>query len=458
MNSAIASQPHEGCAATGRAERRVAFVTLGCAKNEVDTSHMKRRLRFAGYTVVEDVDDADAVVVNTCSFIQSATEESIDVIFEMAQLPKVEAGEAHLVVAGCMPARYGDSLEDELTEARAFVPCSREDDIACVLDGVFGFEGEGEGAAQTAAYRASGGFAEPDFASSAFAYVKISDGCDRRCAYCVIPSIRGSYRSFSYEDIRAEVALRVEEGAREIVLIAQDTGRWGCDFPEKRTLAWLLEQLAEEFADIWLRVLYLEPEGVTDELLAVMAAHDNICSYLDIPLQHVNSEVLRSMNRAGSRKRFEDLFARIQAAVPGITLRTTLIAGFPGETEEQFEELCDFVEESPFSYIGVFAYSREEGTAAYDLPDQVDEDEKLQRAQVLRDIADAVCTSRVAERVGKRCEVLVEGVEEDGQVFGRTQAQAPEVDGVTYVDSGEVGCFVPVTIADTLMYEMEGER
>ena len=451
-------------AGIGLSERRgkyvASFVTLGCAKNEVDTSHMRRRLAQAGYALSDDCALADAVIVNTCSFIQSATEESIDTIFELAGLPKVEADEAHLVVAGCMPARYGEELEAELAEARAFVPCSREDDIVEVLDAIFGIDAKGDAESATAAIApyCPDACATPDFASSSFAYVKISDGCDRYCAYCVIPFIRGAYRSFAYEDIRAEVAMRVAEGAGEIVLIAQDTGRWGRDFAQKSSLAWLLSALAEEFASTWFRVLYLEPEGVTDELLETIARYDNICSYLDIPLQHVDADVLRSMNRSGSRKQFEALFSRIQEAVPDITLRTTLIAGFPGETEEQFEELCDFVEESPFSYIGVFAYSREEGTAAFNLPGQVDEDEKAQRAQTLRDIADAVCTARVAQRVGAAAEVLVEGVEEDGQVYGRTKAQAPEVDGVTYVDAGCPGDVVSVTIVDTLMYEMEGER
>ncbi|MEE0706047.1 MAG: radical SAM protein, partial [Adlercreutzia sp.] len=238
---------------------------------------------------------------------------------------------------------------------------------------------------------------------------------------------------------------------------AQDTGRWGQDFPEKRSLAWLADTLAAQFPDIWFRIMYLQPEGITDELLAVMAARPNICSYLDIPLQHVSTSILRAMNRAGSRASFEQLIERVQKAVPGITLRTTLIAGFPGETEEQFEELCDFVAEAPFDYVGVFPYSREEGTAAYDLPDQIDEDEKLERAQILRDTADAACATRIAERVGRTYEVLVEGVEEDGQRYGRAQCQAPEVDGVTFIERGEVGERVSVTIVDTLLYEMEGE-
>ena len=432
----------------------VSFVTLGCAKNEVDTAHMKRKLRGAGYVLTDDPSEADAVVVNTCSFIQSATEESIDTIFELLELPLLADGDAYLIVAGCMPARYGDALEEELSEARAFVPCSREDDIVDVLDALFEskFDLAIEDEFKPCLYDT------PDFASEAFAYVKISDGCDRNCAYCVIPSIRGAYRSFTFDSIRDEVRLRVSEGAREIVLIAQDTGRWGKDFEEKSSLALLLDALSQEFEGIWFRVLYLEPEGVTDDLLDVISRRGNVCSYLDIPLQHVSSKVLKRMNRRGCFEEFSNLFDRIVAKVPDITLRTTLIAGFPGETEDDFDELCEFVEDSPFSYIGVFAYSREEGTIAYDLDGQIDDEEKLYRAQTLRDIADASCSAKIAQRIGTKVRVLIEGCEEDGQVFGRTQSQAPEVDGVTYVDHGEVGEIVEVTIVDTLMYEMEGEQ
>ena len=289
------------------------------------------------------------------------------------------------------------------------------------------------------------------------AYVKISDGCDRFCSYCTIPYIRGRYHSFDYETVRADVADRVSEGVKEIVLIAQDTGRWGQDFEDESSLAWLVGTLADEFADTWFRVMYIQPEGITDELLHTAAEHDNICSYFDIPLQHVQPSILKAMHRKGSREEYESLVERIRRIVPEVTLRTTLIAGFPGETEEDFDELCDFVEEGFFDYIGVFAYSREEGTRAYDLPDQVDDDEKAYRAQRLRDLADDVCTPLVAARVGKAMNVLIEGREEDGQLFGRAMCQAPEVDGVTYVDNGEPGNIVQVTITDTLLYEMEGE-
>lgn len=426
------------------------IVTLGCAKNEVDSAHMRSRLLEAGYAIEEDPSSADAIIINTCSFIQSATEESIDTILELAELDSVVSGDCRIVVAGCMPARYGEDLESELSEVRAFVPCSREDDIAQVLDSLF-FKAAPE---RGAICLREDVHADQD---GVFAYVKISDGCDRWCSYCTIPLIRGPYHSFSYETIHKQVAAHVKAGKSEIVLIAQDTGRWGLDFEEELSLAWLLEKLAGEFSQVWFRVLYLEPEGVTDELLDVMSAHDNICNYLDIPLQHVDADMLKAMNRRGSRQEFEALFERILDRVPDMTLRTTLIVGFPGETEEQFEELCDFVESSPFAYIGAFAYSREESTRAYDMPDQVDEDEKADRLQQIRDIADAVCTARVAERVGKRMAVLVEGSEEDGQLYGRTQSQAPEVDGVTYLEEGTPGLFEEVLICDTLMYEMEGE-
>lgn len=425
---------------------RVAFVTLGCAKNEADTAHMRARLVQAGFSIEDDPARADAVVVNTCSFIQSATEESLEAVFDVAGLPNVQRGAA-LIVAGCMPARYGDDLEGELVEARAFVPCSREDDIAAVVAGALGIDG-------LPARDAEGPAVMPGAVS---AYVKISDGCDRFCTYCTIPYIRGRYRSFPLDDVRAEVAAQVATGVREIVLIAQDTGRWGADFEEPSSLAALLSALAEEFPQTWFRVMYIQPEGLTDELLDAVAAHANVCDYFDIPLQHVDAGILRAMNRTGSREEFMALVERVLAHVPGAVLRTTLIAGFPGETDEQFEDLCSFVEEGLFDYVGVFPYSREEGTRAYDLPDQVDEDEKADRAQRLRDLADAVCCPRIAARIGREMDVLVEGVEEDGQLFGRAMCQAPEVDGVTYLAAGEPGEVRRVRIADTLLYEMEGE-
>ncbi len=436
---------------------QIAFVTLGCAKNEVDTQRMQADLRRAGFAVVDDPERADAVVVNTCSFIQSATEESLEAIFEVAGMPNVAAGAA-LIVAGCMPARYGEELSGELPEAAAFVPCSKEDDIVKVIASALSLGEEKLSALTSAALGAvREGVVSISGSRAVSAYVKISDGCDRFCSYCTIPYIRGRYHSFPYSQVRDNVAQQVEAGVREIVLIAQDTGRWGQDFKEPSSLAWLVGALADEFADTWFRVMYIQPEGVTDDLLDVVAAHDNVCSYFDIPLQHVQPHLLKAMHRKGSVEEYVALAEHVREKVAGVTLRTTLIAGFPGESDEDFEELCAFVEEGYFDYIGVFAYSREEGTRAFDLPNQLDEDEKADRAQRLRDLADAVCTPLVAARVGEEVDVLVEGREEDGQLFGRAMCQAPEVDGVTYISDGKPGDIIKVRIADTLLYEMEGE-
>lgn len=430
------------------------FVTLGCAKNEVDTRDMKQALQAAGYDVEADIERADAIVINTCSFIQAATEESIEAVLEAAELPRVASGAVPLIVAGCMPARYGAELEEEFAEVSAFVPCSAEEDIVAVLNSVLaGRPHQDASSEDVQGVQAVQEASEEGF----FAYVKIADGCDRFCSYCTIPFIRGRYHSFAPEKIEAEVASCVAAGAREIILIAQDTGRYGHDLSEPRTLAWLLERLATAFPDVWFRVMYIQPEGIDDELLDCVASHANICSYFDIPLQHVDEDILSRMNRKGSRRAFERLIAHITERIPDVSLRTTLLCGFPGETEAMFDDLCDFVEEAPFDYIGVFAYSREEGTAAYSMEGHVDDDEKASRAQRLRDTADAACSARIAERIGRRMDVLVEGCEEDGQLFGRAQCQAPEIDGVTYLEQGVSGEVRSVRIIDTLLYEMEGE-
>ena len=425
----------------------VSFVTMGCAKNEVDSDHMGDRLLRAGYGLVDDPESADVVIVNTCSFIQAATEESIEAILDVAGYPSIASGAAHLVVAGCMPARYGDDLAAELPEAGAFVPCADETTIVDVVDGLLGVE---RVPGSDFAFELVGG------SERVSSYVKISDGCDRFCAYCTIPHIRGRYHSFSLEDITAEIERVAAQGAREIVLIAQDTGRWGTDFEQPSTLAELVAHVAEAYPQLWFRIMYIQPEGVTDELIAAVASHDNVCDYFDIPFQHANEAILKSMNRRGSAETHLELLDKIRQAIPDATLRTTLIAGYPGETDEEFEQLKDFVEQADLDYIGVFPYSREEGTRAYGLEGQVDEDEKLARAQEIRDLADAACAPRMAARIGQEVDVLVCGVEEDGQLFGRAMCQAPDVDGVTYVDGGKPGDVVRVRLEDSLMYELEG--
>ena len=366
---------------------RVCFVTLGCAKNEVDTAEMTKRLTSAGYEVCDDASTADVVVVNTCSFIQAATEESLEAIFEVCDLQNFIEGSAKLVVAGCMPARYGDDLASELGEAQAFVPCSKEDDIVEVLAGVLG---------DAAPHASMTAYAQSPWAASPASYVKISDGCDRFCSFCAIPYIRGRYHSFPLETVRASVAERVEAGVREITLIAQDTGRWGEDFDEPSNTAALLATLADEFPQTWFRLMYIEPQGVSDELLDVIASKPNVCKYLDMPLQHASKPVLRAMNRRGDENSHRELVARIRERVPGITLRTTLIAGFPGETDIDFDVLQNFLEEVEFDYVGVFPYSQEEGTRAAEMDGQIDEAVKIERAQSLRDISDAIGEAHVS--------------------------------------------------------------
>lgn len=429
--------------------RSVAIVTMGCAKNEVDSEHMMDRLVAAGYVIEGDPEVADVVIVNTCSFIQSATEESIDAILEVAGYESVASGSSKIVVAGCMPARYGEDLEGGLSEVDSFVPCADEQNIVGVVDGVLGVE-RMPGSDLTVEVGLVEGSVKPS------AYVKISDGCDRFCAYCTIPYIRGRYHSFPLETIISEVERQRAFGAREIVLIAQDTGRWGCDFESPSSLAELLGILAERFEDTWFRVMYIQPEGVTDELIESVASHANVCSYFDIPFQHSNERIVRSMNRKGSAEEYLALIEKIRHEIPDVTLRTTLIAGYPGETEEDFEGLLSFVEDADLDYVGVFPYSREEGTRSYDLPNQVSEEDKVRRAQEVRDLADAISSSRISRRIGNTYDVLVCGVEEDGQVFGRAMCQAPDVDGVTYIDGVEIGSVVAVRIDDTLFYEMEG--
>lgn len=420
---------------------KIAFLTLGCAKNEVDSAQMQEDLVRAGYEIVDTDSSYDALVINTCSFIQPAIEESIDTILDAAALDAVSSGKTKLVITGCLPSRFGKELEDELSEVDAFVPCKEEDQIVQVMQSLL----------PDSSY-------QPrcvEFNYSPSEYVKISDGCSRRCAFCTIPFIRGPYHSFTYDVIRADVATKIAGGAKEIVLIAQDSGIWGLDLHPRQSLASLLERLAKEFPQTWFRVMYLQPAGITDELIGVMKKNSNICNYLDIPLQHCDPAILKSMNRSGSYQEFMDMIAHLRAEIPDITLRTTLIVGYPGETDEQFEDLCTFIEDADFDYVGVFAFSPEEGTVAADLPQQIDDDTKQERLQTIRDIADAVSSQKISRRVGSPCEVLVLGKEEDGQLFGRCQSQAPDVDGVTYLEKGEVGQFVSCTIEDTLLYEME---
>ncbi|MDR1359221.1 MAG: 30S ribosomal protein S12 methylthiotransferase RimO [Coriobacteriales bacterium] len=425
---------------------RVALVTLGCAKNEADSRAMCTRLEQQGFYVGARPDAADFILLNTCAFIEAAVEESLDTVFELAALERVQSGETRLLIAGCLPSRFGEELARELPEAAAFVPVAEEAGVAEALlrlleqdaGGGGGAEVEGEGEV---------GFGELE--PQPWAYVKISDGCSRRCSYCTIPAIRGPYLSYPFEHIKAEVSELVAGGAREIILVGQDTGIWRepssgerADTRDTATaqaapsapakLAELLAALAEQHPQIWFRVMYLQPEGISDELLEVMAAHANIARYLDIPLQHASVSVLAAMHRRGSGQEYLELLERIRRVLPGVVLRTTVMTGFPGESEDDFEQLCQFLCAARFDYVGIFAYSREEGTVAAGLPQQVDTRTAFERVQILRDLADSIGFERAQSKVAREVLLLICGRDEEG-LFGRTQGQAPEVDGITYL-------------------------
>ncbi len=439
----------------------ILFVTLGCAKNEVDTDRMRSLLLRAGYSETADADAADAVIVNTCSFLASATSESIERTLELAEANTEGVRERPIVMCGCVPSRYGDDLPAELPEVAAFVRADAEDGIVSVMDGVLGRESVVPAAEGSAA----GPLAAPlRTVEGASAYVKISDGCDRFCSFCAIPYIRGRYASRPYAEIEGEVRALAEQGVREFVLIGQDTGIWGRDLGEGDTLASLLTRLAQVVRPYgaWLRVLYLQPEGMTDELIATIRDVDEVLPYIDIPIQHCSERVLASMGRSGSTEQLRELFARLRREIPGMVLRTTGMCGFPGETDEEADELYDFIQEEEFDYTSVFAYSQEDGTKAARMEDQVDEDVKLERTQRLMDLVEQLGFSATAKHVGERVRVIIDGAEEgeDGpELIGHAWFQAPDCDGAVHIAAGEVsvGDIVTVDLVDSFCYELVGE-
>jgi ribosomal protein S12 methylthiotransferase len=434
---------------------RVLFVTLGCAKNEVDTDRMRARLLRAGFSAAEAAPDADVAIVNTCSFLASATQESVEVTLELAEASSEGVRSRPIVMCGCVPSRYGDDLPAELPEVSAFVRAEDEDGIVGVVSSVLGLEDvivspQDEGVLRTV--------------EGASAFVKISEGCDRFCTFCAIPYIRGRYRSRAAEDVVGEVRSLMEGGVREVVLIGQDTGVWGHDLEGDQTLAGLLRRVARVVRPYggWIRVLYLQPEGMTDELIATIRDVDEVLPYIDIPIQHCSARVLSSMGRSGSPEELRALFARLRKEIPGMVLRTTGMAGFPGETDEEAAELYDFIQEEEFDYTSVFSYSQEEGTRAAAMGDQVDEGVKLERTQRLVDLTEQLGFSATSSHVGERVRVIVDGVEEgaDGpELIGHAWFQAPDSDGAVHLAAGEaaVGDVVEVDLVDSFCYELIGE-
>lgn len=432
---------------------KIGMVSLGCAKNRVDAELMLGVLVQEGFELESDPAKADAIIVNTCGFIEAAKQESIDTILEMADYKNDNC--KALIVTGCLSKRYKDDLPEGLPEVDAFLGIGEGEKIAQVVR---------ECVAGKRIVDADAGFKYIEDVSRVLttpgytAYVKIADGCNNRCAFCAIPYIRGNYISRSMENIEREVKELAANGVKEIVLIAQDTTYYGKDLYHKPMLAELLERVAAVEGIHWVRALYCYPELIDDELLRVMKENPKVCPYLDIPLQHINDKVLKEMNRRGDSKLIRGLYKKIRD-LGGFALRTTMIAGFPGETEEEFNELQDFVKECPFDRLGVFAYSEEEGTPAGVREDQVpmrtrkSREGKIMRAQ--KKISKAFNKSRI----GSICEVLVEGQEDSGLYYGRSQWEAPETDGKVYIklaDSLEIGSFINVQIVDAEDYDVTG--
>jgi ribosomal protein S12 methylthiotransferase len=436
----------------------VGLVNLGCAKNQVDGEIMLAALKNAGYLIKDDAALADVAVVNTCGFINAAKQEAIDEILELARL-KTEGKIKAIVVTGCLAERYREEVRREIPEADAVVGIGADGDIVSVVKKVLGGE-------KTESFPEKTGLPLCGerllLTPSWSAYLKIAEGCSNRCSYCAIPMIRGGYRSRTLESIEQEARALAENGTKELILIAQDTTRYGFDLYGKLMLPELLRRLAKIEGIKWLRILYAYPETVTDELLQTIAQEEKVVKYIDLPLQHCSEAILRSMRRGGNRGELTGLIRKMRASVPGLVLRTTLIAGYPGETEEQFDELCSFVREIRFERLGCFAYSQEEGTAAAALPDQIDEDEKRRRAETVMEIQMNIMQEQGERLAGRTLRVLAEGFDRYADCwFGRSYMDSPDVDGKIYFQpAGKKpvpGRFVKVKITDCIDGDLTGE-
>ena len=437
---------------------KAGIVSLGCAKNQVDAEMLRFSLNQKGFEIVDDPAKADAVIVNTCGFIESAKQESIDEIIELGKL-KREGKIKAIIVTGCLAERYQNEITKQLYEVDAAVGIGANSKIAdIVLDALGGNKTELFPSKLELPLEGGRIQSTPPYT----AYLKIAEGCDNRCTYCAIPLIRGGFRSREPENVIEEAKQLAEKGVRELNVIAQDTTRYGEDLFGKPYLAKLLKELCKIEKLRWIRVLYCYPERVTDELIDVMANEEKIVKYIDLPLQHCNAEILKSMNRRGSRESLTALLNKIRDRIPNVVLRTTFISGFPGETEEQFEELCEFAKEIEFDRLGCFPYSQEEDTPAAAFPNQLDEETKQNRADIIMEQQQLIMTRRCEKLVGTTAEVLVEGFDRIAECwYGRTYADAPEVDGCVFFTTGgkkpSIGSFVNVKITDTMGIDPVGE-
>ncbi|MGL4789841.1 MAG: 30S ribosomal protein S12 methylthiotransferase RimO [Anaerotignaceae bacterium] len=440
---------------------KMAFVSLGCDKNLVDSEVMLGLCKQAGIEVVSDESIADVIVVNTCCFIQDALDESIEAIVEMGHF-KEEGNCKGLIVAGCLGQRYEKEIFEEMPEVDAVVGTTAYEKIVEVAKRVC----EGEKIKEISSIDApmineDNSYLRVISTAGHFAYLKIAEGCDNHCTYCVIPKLRGAYRSRKIESLVKEAEVLAQQGIKELILVAQDTALYGTDIYGKSCLDKLLTELCKVDGIEWIRILYCYPEHITDETIEVMAREEKICNYLDMPIQSGCDTVLKRMGRKNTAGIIMDRVNKLRQAMPDITLRTTLISGFPNETEEEFEKTLKFVEEGKFDRLGVFTYSQEEGTPAAMLPNQIDEEIKQERKDIIMDMQKFISAKKCEEAVGKKMKVIIEGkLPEDKVYCGRSYKDAPDIDGLIFVDSEEellTGDFVEVVITAASDYDLYGK-
>lgn len=445
---------------------KIGVVSLGCPKNLVDSETMLGLIHEENYEITNDPSEAEIIIVNTCGFIESAKEESINTILQMAEYKKSGSCK-YIIVTGCLSQRYAEELFSELPEADAIAGVEVYDEIGSIIKRVM--NGERfimlERSKPDVIYTSKETFLPRILTTPSYtAYLKIAEGCDNCCSYCAIPKIRGPYRSKPMEQVLKEAKALVDNGVKELIVVAQDTTRYGEDLPGgKLLLADLLKELNKIESLKWIRVMYCYPNNFTDELIETFASLDKVCKYVDLPLQHASNRLLASMNRYDTREEVETLLAKLRKRIPGIVIRTTFIVGFPGETDADFEELKEFVEQQRFENAGVFAYSHEEGTVAGAMPNQIPDEIKQERYHELMALQAQISEEIHKDTEGQTLEVLVEGVEEDGSGlhYGRSYREAPDIDGLVFIENpGDIkpGCFVKVNILQGFTYESVGER
>lgn len=437
---------------------RVGLVSLGCSKNLVDSERMLYKLKSHGYKLVVEPGEADVAVVNTCGFIQSAKEEAIETIMELAAL-KADGTLKKIILTGCLTERYREEAADLIKEADAVVGITDQRDIVDILDKVL----KGERYVNFAPKMEAPLTGKRIISTLPFfAYLKIAEGCSNCCSYCAIPKIRGGFRSVPMEDILKEANWMAENGVTEIIVIAQDTTRYGCDLYGESRLPELLKKLCAIEKIHWVRVLYCYPERITDELIDVMANEEKMVHYLDIPIQHCDDEILKNMNRQSTEAELRELIAKLRSRIPDITIRTTLITGFPGETKQQFNKLGDFVQDMQFDRLGCFPYSEEEGTKAALMENQVDEEVRSHRAEIIMQQQADVSYAKNEAKIGSRLEAVIEGYDKyAGCYFGRTKADAPDIDGKIFIKSQnrlKLGQYITVEVFDTMDYDLLAEE